>query len=262
MLIDSHAHFDMVIESTGEKPETLLKGYDAAGIARAVQVSVETDGFQWSREFAAANRDRGIVFTLGLHPSSRADESDLRILKDYTLETINSSERDLLFGIGECGLDFYRIHQIPEMQRRSFEFQIELARVTGLPVIVHSRDATEDTLAILREKKPPRGIMHCFPGDSHDAKRFLDLGFYISFAGNVTFRAATLIQDAARYVPDDRILAETDAPFLTPVPLRGKTNRCEYIRHTIDFIASIRQVKAEVLEDRIAENFNALCERK
>ena len=262
MLIDSHAHFDMLMESTGESEEDIMLGYDEAGIIHAVQVSVEPDGFSWSRDFARRNRERGIVFSLGIHPSSQAEESHLNNLKEFTRETMNSADGELLFAIGECGLDYYRMKQPVEIQRRSFEFQLDLAVHNKLPVIIHSRDSMQDTLQILRDKKISYGIMHCFPGNAHDAKQFLDLGFYISFAGNTTYKAATIIQDAAEYVPMDRILVETDCPFLTPVPLRGQTNRCQYVKHTVDFIATLRKIKAESLQEAVIKNFEGLCKRK
>ncbi len=258
--IDSHAHFDLCLEEGGSEEE-YVTALAAHGVRRAVQVSIDAEGLAWSRAFAARNRGAGMFFTAGIHPSSRAEEADLERLRGFVEEVAGSADADLLFGIGETGLDFYRMHQPVEMQRRSFEFQLDLAARHNLPVIVHSRDAAEDTLAVLRAKNPPLGIMHCFSGDGAMARRFLDLGFYISFAGNLTYRAASDLHDAAKYVPADRLLLETDAPFLTPVPLRGKRNRPEYVIHTYEFIAALRNETVPSIQERVFENFSALTRR-
>ncbi len=260
VFIDSHAHFDLCLEDGGSEEE-YVTSLASHGVGRAVQVSIDAEGLAWSRDFAARNRSAGILFTAGIHPSSRAEEADLERLRNFVEELVGSADADLLFGIGETGLDFFRMHQPADMQRRSFEFQLDLAARHNLPVIVHSRDAAEDALAILRAKKPPLGVMHCFSGDGAMAKRFLDLGFYISFAGNLTYRTAADLHDAASYVPMDRLLLETDAPFLTPVPLRGKKNRPEYVVHTYEFIAALRKEPVPSLQELVFQNFTALTRR-
>ena len=145
---------------------------------------------------------------------------------------------------GEIGLDYHYSPETREAQLKLFGEQLEEARRRDLPVVVHTREAEEDTLALLREI-PSRGIIHCYTGTSEYAKRFLDLGFYISISGIVTFRPADNVREAALVVPDDRILIETDSPFLTPVPLRGTPNEPAFIRHTCEFLAKLRGVPAE-----------------
>jgi TatD DNase family protein len=150
------------------------------------------------------------------------------------------------------------MHQTKEMQRSSFEFQIALAKEYNLPVIVHSRDAMDETLEILQKYKPLTGIMHCFPGNRAAAKKVIDLGFYISFAGNVTYKKAFDLHESGAYVPLDRLLLETDAPFLSPVPVRGEKNRSEYVVHTYKFIADLRRIPLSAVTDAVTANFKGL----
>jgi len=258
MYIDTHAHFDLVLEDPGIDEETLMKNMESHGVMHAVQVSIEPAGLQWSREFAERNRHRGVLFTAGIHPSTRADDGDCKKLSAFVKDCDIPETRELLFGIGECGLDYYRMRQPREMQIRSFEFQLSLAEKHGLPVIVHSREAWKETIDILRTHKPAAGIMHCFPGDVAMAREALDLGFYLSFAGNVTYKKAEALHASAAFVPHDRLLIETDAPFLTPVPLRGRQNRTEYIINTYTFIADLRKCPVAEIQKAVFGNFMRL----
>ncbi len=257
--VDSHTHFDLCIEEGNDTVESLLGGMKDSNVAFAVHVATETGGFQWAYDFARDNRRAGIRFALGIHPSSRADNNDLLYLTDFARNVLNSSDAPLLFGIGEAGLDYYRMRQPRDVQMRSFEYQADLARELRLPLIVHSRDAMDDTISLLTAKAPARGIMHCFSGNSDVARKVLDLGFYISFAGNITYKSATDIQDAARFVPLDRLLLETDAPFLTPVPFRGRQNRPGYVPHTYEYITELRRESPGKITDSVYGNFMALC---
>jgi TatD DNase family protein len=258
MYIDSHTHFDLIIEETGGDEDEILRRMEIDGVARAVHVSVESGGFSWCRDFTARHRDRGLLFTIGIHPSSPAESFRLEEMKTFLEGLRGSPEEDLLFGIGECGLDYYRMEQPKESQTASFERQIAMAVAMNRPVIVHSREAWADTMKILKGLKPGRGVMHCFPGDAAMAREALDLNFHISFAGNVTYNRAKGIQEAAAFVPLDRILIETDAPFLSPVPKRGEKNRPEYIRHTYDFIAGLKKISARDLQEAVAANFSSI----
>lgn len=262
MYIDTHAHFDLCLEDRDLTEEDLFTGMDEHGIAGAVQISIDVKGLRWSYNFALKHRDRGVRFTLGIHPSSRAAEADLEALAAVTEEVAVAGDTALLFGIGETGLDYYRMHQPAHIQRHSFEYQISLAQRHNLPVIIHSREAMDDTVAILKRLKPEKGIMHCFPGDSAAAEKILDLGMYISFAGNLTYKNAYELHDAAKYVPLDRILLETDAPFLTPVPFRGKKNRPHYVPHTYKFLAELRGETLSSIEDAVYSNYLAVSGTK
>ncbi|MBN2041507.1 MAG: TatD family hydrolase [Spirochaetes bacterium] len=257
MYIDTHAHFDICFEENSLTKTNFISDLSNNEIKYAVQVSIEVEGFDWSYSFAKENRN--IFFTLGIHPSSKATDDNLKILSDYVHKVIGNNDRGILFGIGECGLDYYRMRQPKNIQKNSFEYQLDVAEKNNLPVIIHSRDAEKDTLEILRNKKPGIGIMHCFSGDSKSAKKFLDLGFFISFAGNLTYKNAANLHDAASFIPLDRLLLETDAPFLTPVPFRGKSNRPDYVINTYNFIAELRNDNIEKIKTEIYNNFMNIC---
>ncbi len=258
MLIDTHTHFDIILEDANISETDLLDNMEKMHVSKAVQVSIDVKGLKWSRNFAQKYKERGILFTAGIHPSSFADLNNLHQLESFIKDVLESSDKELLYGIGECGLDFYRMRQRKEMQIESFEYQITLAKKYNLPVIIHSRDAMRDTIETIKKYIPLKGIMHCFPGDRKDAKEILDLGLHISYAGNVTYKNAFNLHESALYVPLDRIFLETDSPFLTPVPLRGKKNRSEFISHTYAFIADLKKIQREKLETAINENFLSL----
>lgn len=261
MILDSHVHFNMILEDKKISEADLIESLKYNNIEYAVQVSVEEKDFIWSRDFAIKNSGNGILYTLGIHPSSPATDQKLASLSSLVEQEMNGEFSRLLLGIGECGLDYYRLRQTKEMQIHSFETHIDLAKKYSLPLVIHSREAMEDTLDILKKKNYGHGIMHCFAGDSSAAKKVLDMGFLISFAGNVTYKAAVELHDAAAYVPLDRILLETDAPFLSPAPMRGKPNLPENIKYTYKFIASHKKVSLSKIEDSITENFTSLIRK-
>ncbi len=258
MLIDSHTHYDLILKKGQLSEEELLDDCSAAGIEKSVQIAIDIESCRWSRDFARRHGDKNVLFSLGIHPSSEAAAHDLHTLDELVRDIINSSEIKSLFGIGECGLDFYRMRQQKEAQIISFETQVDLAIDHNLPLIVHSRDAMNETISILKSRKPGKGIMHCFSGDTKSARKVLDLGFYISFAGNITYKNAHELRESASFAPLDRLLLETDAPFLSPVPVRGKINRPAFILHTYAFLAELKKVSLDTVEEQIRENFNAL----
>lgn len=261
MILDSHVHFNMILEEKQISEPDIIKSLKYNNIEYAVQISVEEKDFTWSRDFAKRNYKSGIFYTLGIHPSSPAQDQRLVHLAAFVDQEMKDKHSQLLFGIGECGLDYYRIHQPKEMQINSFKTQIDIAKKNKLPLIIHSRDAMEDTLEILKNKKYGYGIMHCFAGDSAAAKRVLDMGFMISFAGNVTYKNAVELHDAAGYVPLDRIILETDSPFLSPVPLRGRQNFPENIKYTYKFISELKKISQTKLEDAVTENFSGFIRK-
>ena len=261
MLIDSHTHFDLMLEDKSVSEADLLKGLKYSNIEYSVQISIDSAGLEWSRKFAEKNSSYGILYTAGIHPSSTADDSSLRELENFVQKVMKSSQSHLLMGIGECGLDYYRLRQPREAQIKSFERQIDIARKYSLPLIIHLRDAMEEGLEILKRKKVSSGIMHCFAGGGDDAKKALDLGLMISFAGNVTYKNAHELHESAKYVPHDMILLETDAPFLSPVPLRGKPNRPDNIKHTYKFVSNLRKETTSKLEEAITGNFKKLIKK-
>ncbi|MBN1698104.1 MAG: TatD family hydrolase [Spirochaetales bacterium] len=258
--IDTHAHFNLILEDAGLTEEALLDDCFKAGLSHAVQIAISEETLQWSYDFAVRNKSRGILFSLGLHPSSHAGERELGKLEKM-VESALRSHPGLIFGIGECGLDFYRMRQSKSMQEDSFRYQILCAKKYNLPLIIHSRDAMADTMSALKELEPARGIMHCFQGGKREAKHALDCGMMISFAGNLTYKNAHDLHESAAYVPLDRLLLETDAPFLTPVPLRGRKNRPENVEHTYRFMARLRNIPLEKLAERISGNFTDMIQR-
>ena len=259
MYIDTHVHFDMICRqnNSAEYEEAVLRSMAAQGVSRAVQISVFNENFEWCRNFALRNRSRGIFFTIGIHPSSESDEERLKAMASY-IDGLDEQDMEILFGIGECGLDYYHKKRGREEQITAFEYQISLAKKINKPVIVHTRDAWKDTLEILRKTRPERGIIHCFSGDSAAAAQALDMGFYISFAGNVTYKKAVNLHESARFVPLDRLLVETDAPFLTPIPMRGKSNIPEYIKYSYNYIAELRGENVSVIEESVSSNFEKI----
>jgi len=162
-----------------------------------------------------------------------------------------------VIAIGETGLDYFRSEGDLEWQRQRFRTHIAAARQTQKPLIIHMREATQDTLRILQEEHADSigGVMHCFTEDWATAKAALDLNFYISFSGIVTFKSATLLQEAAKHVPLDRMLVETDSPYLAPVPFRGKSNQPAYVRHVAEFIAQLRNTSLEEIAAATSKNF-------
>lgn len=258
MYIDSHAHFDLILEDSKDSEDVLMENLRSNNVSRVVQASIDMTSCRWSLDFAKRRAPDGIHFTAGIHPSSTAHKTELEELQLFAEKIHAGGDSSLFFGIGECGLDFYRMRQPKEMQEQSFRFQIGLANRLGMPLIVHSRDAMEETLSILSESCRTGGIIHCFSGTRDDAQRALDLGFYISFAGNVTYKKAAELHDAAVYIPLDRLLLETDAPFLTPVPLRGRQNRPEYVMHVYRFIADLRGDPLSRVIEMVQNNFMEL----
>ena len=240
-LFDTHCHFE---RADAEEIAAILKRAKAAGVkklmavggspvlneAAALAVKVAADpalAAECPRVLCALGYDRDQISTSHLPPTS-------------SFRTFAPP----LAAIGEIGLDYHYSPETREAQLRLFGEQLEEARRCGLPVVIHTREAAEDTLALLREI-PSRGIIHCFTGSPEEAKAYLDLGFYISISGIVTFRAADNVRTSALVVPDDRILIETDAPFLAPVPMRGNRNEPAFIRHTCEFLAELRGQAAE-----------------
>ncbi|MGL6158562.1 MAG: TatD family hydrolase, partial [Ralstonia mannitolilytica] len=199
---------------------------------------------------------------VGVHPDAEADVEEGTRIEEPTLERLLAlADHPRVVGIGETGLDYYRLGDRTvadmEWQRDRFRTHIRAARQTGKPLVIHTRSAADETLAIMREEgaEAARGVMHCFTESWDVAKAALDLGFYISFSGIVTFKNAVDLQETARKVPLDRMLIETDSPYLAPVPFRGKTNEPAYVRHVGEFLATLRGEPLERIASATTENF-------
>jgi len=258
-LFDTHCHFETTDEaairamlarakSAGVEALMAVGGSDALNEAALAAQRVAMNDESLPRVAVALGYDREQVGLVTNDELRMTDEGRVGFSKE---EEANSAIRNSSFAIhnslsavGEVGLDYYYSHETREAQMKLFAEQLELARTKDLPVVIHTREADDDTLALLREI-PSKGIIHCYTGTPEAARAFLDLGFYISISGIVTFRAADNVRAAARVVPDDRILIETDAPFLAPVPMRGKPNEPAFISYTCAFLADQRGMSAE-----------------
>ena len=250
--IDSHAHFDSCINA-GYTEEFLLGEMRKAGVDFAVQISTEKNDMEWCESFALAHEN--IWYTLGIHPESEFHDDHISYLDMMAARGCSPENKGKLFGIGEIGLDYYWNKENKKEQIAFFEKQIAVAKNYSLPIIVHSRDAFDDMYAVLKNAQIGKGILHCFSGNAQQADMFLDLGFYISFAGNVTYKKALDLHEAASSVPAARILLETDCPYLSPQPVRGQKNHPANITHTYEHVAALRGISTEQLCSQCKDNF-------
>ncbi len=255
MLVDSHCHLDFDVFD--DDREDMIARAVEAGIGTMVTICTHLTKFDGVRAIAAAHDD--IWCSVGIHPHQVAEEGIAPAAR-----LIELAGDPLVVGIGETGLDYYYDHSPRDDQRASFRAHIQAARETGLPIIVHSRDADEDTAAILAEEAGHggfSGVLHCFSSGRALAETALDLGFYISLSGIVTFRNAGDLRDIARDVPLHRLLVETDAPFLAPMPNRGKRNEPAFVVHTARALAELKGVDEAALAGATTENFFRLFSR-
>ena len=247
MLVDSHCHLDFP-ELAG-RFDQVLGEMSANDVGHALCVCVSLDGFE--RVLELAGRDPRLSASVGVHP----DQHDTREPDVATL--VRLASHPTVVAIGETGLDYYRTAGDTEWQRERFRVHIRAARQAGKPLIVHTRAAAADTLRLMREEGAAAagGVMHCFTEDWDTARAALDLGFHLSFSGIVTFRNAAALREVAARVPDDRLLIETDAPYLAPVPFRGKTNEPAFVRFVAACLAELRQQSPEQIALTTTENF-------
>lgn len=250
--VDSHFH-TLVMEEKGLAATEVLHECFEAGMAYGLDIAVSLEDFE-ERRARLVDLDQ-VYLTAGLHPSNAGSVSFEA--QEVRLRTALSSER--VVALGEIGLDWYRNHGTPQEQRELFASQIELANELHLPVVVHNRDATADILDVFAAHPPAtESVMHCFSADAEAAKRFLDLGFSISFGGNVTYKQSEDIRHAAALTPGVRILVETDAPFLAPQAVRGKPNHPGFVGYTYEFLAELRGQSAEELAASARANFERI----
>jgi TatD DNase family protein len=245
MLVDSHCHLDFAEEA--ERPEIVARA-KRAGVRTLLTISTKLDEFPTVR--AIAETDPDIWCSVGVHPHEAAVEP--AATKDWL---VASTRHAKVVGIGETGLDFYYEHSPRLRQAEIFRVHIAAAREAQVPLIVHTRDADPETIAILEEEHPPAGVIHCFSTGRALAERAIKLGFYISLSGIVTFKTAQELRDIVRDLPLDRLLVETDAPYLAPVPLRGKRNEPAFITHTATLVAELKGVTADELARATTANF-------
>ena len=247
MLVDSHCHLDFP-ELAGDI-DAVLALMRENGVTHALCVSVTLQDFPRVRALAEAHPQ--LYATVGVHP----DYPD--VPEVGVDELIELARHPRILGIGETGLDYLRIKDDCEWQRERFRNHIRSARRCGKPLIVHMREAAPDTLRIMREERADEvgGVMHCFTETWEVAKAAMDLGFYISFSGIVTFKNARALKEVARQVPLERMLIETDSPYLAPVPYRGKTNQPGFVKYVAEEIARLHDVTPERVGDKTSINF-------
>ncbi len=236
--LDAHTHLDLIEQPVAE----VLAAARAAGIERVVTVGVDAASSRWSASCAAEHD--GVYAAVAIHPNETATAARTPAERDAVLAGLAAlAAQPRVRAIGETGLDYYRDHATPQVQREWFRAHIDLAKRSGRALMIHDRDAHEDVLRILAEEGPPdRVVFHCFSGDAAMAKRCAEAGYFMSFAGNLTFSSAQPLRDAAAAAPAELLLAETDAPFLTPVPQRGKPNTPAMVAHTVRYLADLKQV--------------------
>ena len=236
--LDSHCHLDLIERPV---PEVLAEAR-AAGVVKVVTIGVDLATSRWAADCADEYPD--VYAAVAIHPNDTARAAGSAGARDAVLAEIAAlAERPRVRAIGETGLDYYRDWAPPEVQREWFRAHIDIAKRSGRALMIHDREAHDDVLRILEEEGPPeRVVFHCFSGDAAMAKRCADAGYLMSFAGNVTFSSAQPLRDAAAAAPLELILVETDAPFLTPVPNRGKPNSPAMVAHTVRAIAEVKHV--------------------
>ena len=233
MLIDSHAHLDDLRYDTDR--DNVLQRAQTAGIEAIVTIGCDLATSQAA--VALAHAHPNIFATIGVHPHEAKE------IGEGWYESFRSlAQHPKVVAYGEIGLDYHYDHSPREIQRQRFREQIHLARELALPLVIHTREAQEDTVMILREEGAVDvgGVFHCFSGDPWLAKDALDLGFYLSFSGVLTFKNATMLRDIAKTVPLDRLMVETDCPYLAPIPYRGKRNEPAYVQYVAETLAEIR----------------------
>ncbi len=252
MLVDSHCHLNY--EGLAEDQPAVLARARDAGVGAFLNISTRQS--EWAAVVATAEREPDVWASIGIHPHEAEQHADLG---EGAL--IEATAHPKVIGLGESGLDYYYDKSDRTVQRALFRTHIAVARQTGLPLVIHTRDAEEDTAAILAEEMEKGAfpaLIHCFTASAEFGRKVLELGLTISLSGIVTFKNARELQEFAPEIPADRLLVETDSPFLAPVPYRGKTCEPAYVRSTAEFVANLRGESLEALAERTTRNFYAL----
>ncbi len=260
IFIDSHCHIDGE-QFDADRDEVVQRAREAGVLAMLNIGTGDPHSDDFRRSVAVAAKYENVYASVGVHPHDAKLYNDAAEI--HLKELVASSKKVIAWG--EIGLDYYYDHSPRDVQREVFIRQIRIAKELSLPIIIHSRDADDETVQILTREcsnEGFRGIMHCFGGTADMAQALMPLGFYISFAGNVTFKKADNLREAARVVPLERLLIETDCPFLTPVPFRGKRNEPAFVAHTARFLAEFYEISLESLAQQTTSNFLDLFDLK
>lgn len=254
-LVDSHCHLDS--EGLADDLDGVIARAAEANVRRLLAINTRLSGFEALYAIAEAHRE--ISCSVGVHPHEAKNEPGTR-----PQDLLERAARPEVVAIGETGLDYYYENSPRAEQRASFKTHIRAAQETGLPVIVHSRDAEEETIELLEEGSaagPLSGVMHCFTGSKPFAEAALSMGFYISLSGIVTFKNAKDLQETAKSLPMERLLIETDSPYLAPEPVRGRPCEPAYLAHTAAFVATLKGITEDEIMRRTTENFYNLFTR-
>ena len=247
-LIDSHCHLNY--EGLAERQDEVLENARRRGVSGFLNIS--TRKREWNDVIGVAERHNDVWASVGVHPHEADAHPDLG-----AAALVEGTKHPRVIAIGECGLDYYYDKSDRQAQRERFQAHIEAARQTGLPLVVHTREAEEDTAEILGtavREGGVTGVLHCFTGSAELARKGLDLGFFISLSGIVTFKNARDLQETAKWLPADRMLVETDSPFLAPVPHRGQTCEPAFVADTASFVAELRAEDPDQLGERTTAN--------
>ncbi len=262
MWIDSHCHLNHANTASDDTPAHIITRAKKAGVEGMLTVCCQIRE-ELDELLEITNSHDNVWSSIGTHPHSAGDEAEKAITADEIIEL--ALRYDKIIGIGEAGLDYFYDHASREDQHEVFRKHIRVAKETGLPLIIHTRDAEEDTINILRDEGACDGktkiLMHCFSSNKTLAQQSIDEGFYMSFSGMVTFKKNDELREIVRSVPLDKLLIETDAPFLAPMPHRGKTNEPAFVVHTGQFIADLHNLTEQELAKHSKDNFFALFDK-
>ena len=251
-LVDSHCHLDF--DDFGSDMEAVLARAKESGVERMLTICTRVTKFD--QVLAIAQAHDNIRCTVGIHPHEAEHEPDVEVAR-----LVELAKHPKVVGIGEAGLDYFYDKSPRERQQQVFATHIDASRASGLPIVVHSRDADDDTVRLLQDgakKGGLTGVIHCFTSTQYLADAALEMGFYISLSGIVTFKSAGALRDVAKSIPLDRLLVETDSPYLAPIPMRGKRNEPSFVRHTASYVADFLGLSLADLAEKTTANFDRL----
>ena len=255
MIIDSHCHLSY--KDNADNIDNIIQNANDVDVKKFLNIA--TDFNEFKKIINISSKYENIYYSLGIHPHEAGQTTEV------VIDEIKKNIKDpKMLAIGETGLDFYYNHAEKSIQIRSLEMHIETSQETGLPLIIHMRDAEKEMIEVFNRKikqKSFNGVIHCFTGSQKFADEILDLNFYISASGIITFKKSDMLREVFKTIPDDRVLVETDSPYLSPEPLRGKVNQPSHIVHTLKLLAKIRNDNYESLCLKTTNNFNNLFKK-
>ena len=255
LIVDSHCHLDY--EGLAENLPAVLARADAAGVGLVLSISSRIRNAD--KIIAIAEAHENVYCTVGTHPHNAHEELDIPVS-----ELVRLAQHPKVVGIGEAGLDYFYDKSPRDAQMTGFRNHIAAARETGFPLVIHTREAEDDTARVLEEEMSKgafKAVLHCFTSQQWLAERGVELGLYVSFSGILTYKTAENLREAARALPEDRILVETDAPYLAPVPMRGKPNEPAFVAHTLETLAQARGVTRDHMARATSDNFFRLFDK-